>query len=472
MARDPAAENASSSVIASSQGRLSNRLRAAAREYAARVRDFSPNARLFLGAAALGGLNVGVSSVLLNLYVLSLGYSEGFLGRLLSFGPLAAIPAALVAGPLIDGWGARRAMLGGSAFTGAGALILLASSTPAALRAGVALASMGGVLIYIAVPPFLARHSSPRERAHLFSVTAAAYVVSTASGSMLGGFLPRVVSAVWPSVPQAQGYRLALFGGALCSALAIPLLALVRESRGELLAPLSNPAAATGQPVAQESSRQGRQWYLASWLHRRSLGGQLLRVAAQFMVTDGLIRLGANLIVPFFNVFFVRHLGASEAWYGTLRFAERAIEVVAMLLVAPLAARFGPVTTITLTQLFSVPMLLALGFAPTLAIASGAFLLRGTLMEMTVPIRDSFMMDVVPDAARATANAMITLTGYAIAFASTRAGGRLLEAGHYGTACGITAVLYVVSAALYWRFFSATPQAVAHRTQPQVAVAG
>ena len=85
----------------------------------------------------------------------------------------------------------------------------------------------------------------------------------------------------------------------------------------------------------------------------------------------------ANLFVPFFNVYFVEQLGASTAWFGTLRFLDRTIVVVATLLVAPLAVRYGAVSTITFTQLLSVPCLLAFGFAPGLPLASATFLARG-----------------------------------------------------------------------------------------------
>jgi MFS family permease len=343
-------------------------------------------------------------------------------------------------------------MLLGTAFAGGGAFLLLLSAAPPALSAGVALGSMGTVLVYIAVSPFLARHSTPRERTHLFGVVAAAYVVSTAAGSLLGGVLPSLIEATWPGLSRTQVYRLALFGGALLSALGIPLLVLVRETSGRVLG--------QGADARERAVRLDRVLALVRdpvW--RRDVA----RVVAQFVIADGLIRLGANLVVPFFNVFFVRHLGASEAWYGALRFAERAIEVVAMLLVAPLALRFGPVATITATQLLSVPMLLVLGFAPTVAIASTAFLFRGTLMEMTVPVRDSFMMDVVPAGYRATANAALLLVGYVLAFVSTRAGGALLESGRYDLAFSLTAAFYTASALLYWRFFRAVPQAAPGR---------
>jgi hypothetical protein len=87
-------------------------LRASA-EYAGYLQRFSPGARYFLGAATLAGINAGVASVLLNLYIRSLG-PEITLGQVLWAGPAGAIVAGLLSGPLVDrcwrgrwwpGWG-------------------------------------------------------------------------------------------------------------------------------------------------------------------------------------------------------------------------------------------------------------------------------------------------------------------------------------------------------------------------------
>ena len=179
----------------------------------------------------------------------------------------------------------------------------------------------------------------------------------------------------------------------------------------------------------------------------------------QFLLADAFIRVGGNLFIPFFNVYFVEQLGASTAWYGALRSLDRVMVVVATLLVAPIAVRYGAVATITATQLLSVPCMLAFGFAPGLLLASATFLARGALMEMTVPVRDSFLMEVVPERVRATANAIMTLSGQAIAVLTIPVGARLLDAGRYPLACALAAALYVVSAVLYWRFFHAKPEA-------------
>ena len=121
--------------------------------------------------------------------------------------------------------------------------------------------------------------------------------------------------------------------------------------------------------------------------------------------------------------------------------------MVATLLVAPIAVRYGAVATITATQLLSVPCMLAFGFAPGLLLASATFLARGALMEMTVPVRDSFLMEVVPERVRATANAILTLSGQALAVLTIPVGARLLDAGRYPLACALAAAMYVVSAA-------------------------
>ena len=53
-------------------------------------------------------------------------------------------------------------MLAGTAVAGAGAVLLLAVPPLSGLRLGLALISMGSIVVYIAAPPLLVRHSTPR----------------------------------------------------------------------------------------------------------------------------------------------------------------------------------------------------------------------------------------------------------------------------------------------------------------------
>jgi hypothetical protein len=300
---------------------------------------------------------------------------------------------------------------------------------------------------YLAVPPYLAAITPQSTRPYLFGVAGAAYVASTALGSLLGGLMPPTIRSLAPGfdldLTDATIYRSALAIGAACSGLGIPFLLGARPPGGM-------PAHASLAP-SDLASRVSRtvQASIDTWRVRETRDSTI-----RFLATDGLIRLGGNMVVPFFSVYFIRELGASEAWYGTMRVVERTIEVVAMLGVAPVAARLGPVATIAWTQAVSVPMLLGLGFAPDLLVATAVFLVRGTLMEMTVPLRDNFMMDRLPTEARATGSGAVLLSGYALAFVGVRIGGDLNEAGLRHVAYLAAAVLYFGGAIAFARLFA------------------
>ena len=421
--------------------------------YAREVRAFPAPARRFLAASILGGINAGVSSILLPLFLLATGTGEAELGRLISLGSAGAALGAIAGGPIADRWGPWRALVAGTIVTGVGlTAVLVPIQTGAAasviLRAGLVLGGLGAVVVYLAVPPYLAAITPRSTRPYLFGVAGAAYVTSTALGSLLGGALPTALRTLVPSIDDATTYRLALIAGAACSDLGIPFLLGARPS-GAL-------DAETPPPAQDLTSRVSRtvQAFIDTWRDREARDATI-----RFLATDGLLRLGGNMVVPFFSVYFVRELGASEAWYGTLRVVERTIEVVAMLGVAPVAARLGPVATIAWTQALSVPMLLGLGFAPGLMIASAVFLVRGTLMEMTVPLRDNFMMDRLPTGARATGSAAVMLSGYALAFIGVRVGGALNEAGLRHVAYIVTAILYVGGAIAFARVFRGATEA-------------
>ena len=71
-------------------------------EYSIQLRAFSMNARLYLLNVIIVGAAMGVFRLLFNFYVLSLGYDEALLGRLITISNLTALLAALPMGYLAD----------------------------------------------------------------------------------------------------------------------------------------------------------------------------------------------------------------------------------------------------------------------------------------------------------------------------------------------------------------------------------
>ena len=81
------------------------------REYRSKVKAFKPNARLFLAYIVLSGAAMGIFRLLFNFYVLSLGYDEALLGKLVTVNNLTALLVALHIGYLADLIGRKRSLL-------------------------------------------------------------------------------------------------------------------------------------------------------------------------------------------------------------------------------------------------------------------------------------------------------------------------------------------------------------------------
>jgi MFS family permease len=411
------------------------------------------NARLYLVAEAVSALATGAFGVVYNLYVLALGFDTGFLGTLLTAAGAGAGAGALVGGPLVDRYGARGVLLGSSVLTAAGVATQLLLTSGPALLGGSMVAGFGAAAYYVAASPFLARNLGDAPRDDLFSFDTAVVLGATALGAGLGGLAATYLSDTLGD-PRAA-YAVTLWGAAAAGACSFPALVLTRE-RDESLgsaAPSLDGGQDTGADNAAFSEVKRGGAVTAGWR-------DVLRSAAvwKLSVVAALIGLGAGLFTPYLNVFFVEELGATPGLYGGLSAAATGSRLVATLLAPPLAQRVGTAQAVGFTQLASVPLLLLLGFGPTLPIAGAAFLVRGALMNMAAPLQTSFRMAIIPAALLGSGNSAIWIADSAARAASTFAGGMLISRTGYRLPYLATAVCYVASATifLYW-FARPTP---------------
>ncbi len=114
--------------------------------YLDKLRLFTRDVRLFLITAAVLGFTVfgGITPVLLNLYLLRLGYGPEFIGIVNAALPLAVMVFSLPAGIMGRRWSVRRMMVAGLAIAGVGCgLLPLAELLPTAWQAGWILVSYG-----------------------------------------------------------------------------------------------------------------------------------------------------------------------------------------------------------------------------------------------------------------------------------------------------------------------------------------
>ncbi|HEX6777105.1 MAG TPA: MFS transporter [Ktedonobacterales bacterium] len=431
------------------------------------------NARLYLLSNTFSSITVGIFALLYNLYLVALGYQADFIGLLLVVGAIGGALGMLMTGPLIGHWGEKAVLFWSSVVAAiAGTLQLLIPVTGSLLITSFVFGVAGGIYLVIGAP-LLAGGSQESSRSHIFSLNASLALVTTVIGQALGGYLPdlvslpaiihsgllQLISPLLVSGAQARSYELALLlAGLIAAPSFIPILMMDPTPPAR-----QHPAVALALPALPLFPRllQQLQEMLRAWPRERVirmtmalLRGPIGRLA----IVEGLIGLGAGLFIPYFNLYFVDHLGISTAFYGLITAISTLLMALATLVGPFFAARLGKVRGTVIAHLASLPFLVTLGFAHALPLVLAAYLVRWSLMNMADPVLLSFFMGVVKPEERATANSAYNLSFYGFWAIGGALGGQIIAAGNYTLPFGLAATLYLAAALLLWRFFGHTQE--------------
>ncbi len=395
-------------------------------EYTVRIKAFSRNARLFLLAGLLGALYQHVFGVLGNLYLLQAGLSADFLGVMLAVSSLSNAALALPAGMVSDRFGRKRAIILGAISSLLGQVVLVLWPIQAIVIIASVITGAGGALLMVSTSPFLVENSSVEERAHLFSVNAAVWTVSGVVGSFFGGSMPILWSRLVGSAPDSFAiYRLTLLSALVLLTISIYPFYVMQDRH------LSR------QPPQPKRAR--------FMLPSKDL---LIRL----LIPEAILGLGAGLIIPFLNIYFVRHLGASAAAVGNI-FSVMSLMTTAAILAAPLLEeRYGTVKAVVYTRLLSVPLLLTIALTNSLWVGAVAAWFRSALMNASMPLHGKFVMEVADPGERATLSSLVGMIWTLSWALGARLGGRAMEVYSYNFPYFFTAALYVISAFVFYYY--------------------
>ncbi|MGH2515340.1 MAG: MFS transporter [Ktedonobacterales bacterium] len=431
------------------------------RGYLNRFRALRRNARLYLLSNTLQATTAGAIAVLYTLFLASLGYSTQFIGAVLVIGTIGGGLGILPAAPLARRLGWRAMLLWSDMIGGVAIAVQLFVPTPPVIVV-TTLGAGASVAIFLVVnAPFLAANSTPSERTALFGLNNALGYLAAVIGSLLGGFLPAwfaltavaqsgILEALRPLLvanPQARAYQLALLAtGALALPSIFPVL-LLRDEPAEVnvseaaTAPIVVTAPAPRVPPATAWRRQVRAWGAGAQAVGRGVIGR-------FSLTQALVGLGAGIFLQYINLYIVNTLGASTAYYGSLTAALTVLLAVAGLVSVPLAERYGKVRIAIIAQIASLPFLVALGVFPFLWIVSGAYLVRGFLMNITSPPLQTYLMESVHARSQVIASEVYNAS-FQIAFAAgSGIGGWLIPLAGARLPFFVAAAFYASSAVL------------------------
>ena len=253
-------------------------------------------------------------------------------------------------------------------------------------------------------------------------------MLSAFAGNWLGGYLPGWFGA-WRHVSATDSVAYGWSVAAVAGMFALGLLPLLFLQRNRMV----GEARSVFTPIRYA-------------IENPKLLGKLV---TPLLVTS----IGAGLIMPFMNVFFRVVHQQPDPVIGTL-FAWGSLAMGMGLLAAPaLAERYGKIKVVVITQALSVPFLMVLGFAPWFWLSAAAYYVRLTLMNLSNPVYQTFVMEQVDDGARATVASLTSMAwNFGWAFSPTISGELQVQYG-FGPSFIGTISLYSLAISMYWIFF-------------------
>lgn len=396
--------------------------------YIKRVSAFSPNAWKYLISIMIYGAGYGIYQILYNFFLRSLGYDETTMGLLSTISSFTVLIVALPMGYLADVLGRKISLILSGLLIGSSMLLMVIFPYTAVFIVMNILLGIGSSLGGVTSGPFLMENSGEEERTYLFSISSGLRMAALSVGEWIGGYLPTWFGKfldVDSVSSTAYSWSLGV-AGALLITMVLPRLLLKRnnlpsESRS-VFAPIS---------IAKENP------------------GVLTKLLLPVFVTS----IGAGLIMSFMNIFFSTVHNQPDSVIGTL-FAWGSLAMGIGLILAPaLADRYGKIKVVVVTQALSIPFLVILGFSPWFSFSAIAYYFRLTLMNMSSPVYQTFVMEQVDSDSRATVASLNSMAhNFGHAFSPIVSGWLQVEYGFTPPFIG-TITLYMVAILLYYLFF-------------------
>jgi len=396
--------------------------------YASQVGAFKPNARLYLVNVIISGAAMGIFRLLFNFYVLSLGYNEALLGKLVTTSSITSLLVALPCGYLADRLGRKPSLIIAGLLTSLSFLGMVISPLVGVLYLANIIFGVSQSLAAVTMGPFLMENSGETERTYLFSMGSGLQMASASIGNWIGGYLPTIIASSRGIGPtDSMAYADSMLIVSLVEAIAILPLVFLRTPRLEA----SDRSAFTPIQYAMEHPKR------------------LTKLILPMLITS----IGAGLIMPFMNVFYRQVHSQPDPVIGAL-FAWGSLAMgIGLLIAPPLADRLGKIQMVVITQALSIPFLILLGFSPWFWLSALAYYVRLALMNMNTPVYQTFVMEHVESSARATVASLLNMSwSFGWAFSPMISGWLQVNYG-FGPVFMGTIVLYSISIILLWAFF-------------------
>ncbi len=384
------------------------------------IRGMQPAARAYLFGSACMGAASAVTMTFLARWLNLMEATKTEIGTFQSLDSWGKVAVALPAAFVLARRPARGVFVTSALVAGLVYFFLPFLPSLRWMYAANFVAGLAMTVHYVAIAPFLFRHTSDADRADVFSLAEAARTMAAVVGAGLAGFA--VARLATPLGGEVEATSAVVSGAGVFALLGALFYSRIQDSQPSMLG-----GARIFPAVAKNV-------------------GLLARFAApQFLISTG-----AGFCIPFLPTYFQERFAVPADGWGFLFAAGQVLMTFGFLLTPIALQRFGFVKSMVLIELASLPFFLMLAFTTSLPLAMFAFLMRGALMNATHPILKNLMMQATPAGVREVqtgVNATLWGIGWVV---GPLLAGRVLDAtgDDYSILMCTTVGFYVVAATL------------------------
>ena len=356
-------------------------------------RNLPRNVYLLLFFTLGKGFQITISTLNISYYAHSLGYRPDFIGLLNAMGAIGSLLGAVPIGLLADRVGRKPVLLISALLT---PLFLattgLMTSAPLLLGASLLQGTVASAY-WVTNIPILTESTREEQRVGVLALNSFLLLGVGALGNLLGGAIPELVAGM---LHVSAASTIPLRYGVLTAALftlvfGIPLWFLHEPKRVKAQKPeretacLAKADASTREPFP-------------------------LVLFAQLLIPDLVFTMGEGSVVALIQLYFVLRFHLLPGPLGVI-FTISGLVGGLFSLSAPLfAKRWGKLRLITTVQYLSAPLMLLIGYAPTLWLSIGGEYTRSLMRTLIDPVYAAFAMERVSDRYRATLSGFYSVT--------------------------------------------------------------
>lgn len=356
--------------------------------------ELNTGAKLFLTGAVVNGVSNGVFNAVLQLYLISLGFTAGDMGKMFMFNPLTCAVLAIPCGILADRYGKDKMIILGLVAVALGVSGMFVAKSLWVFGFSFAMFGVSNATSTVMMPLYSSfyKRDDMEKAMGLYGLIN----ISAISLGSLTGFIPTYMIDRL-AFTEYSAYRLVMMAASVLFVL--QYVFYLASTRG-----------------IEEKLSEGFSFKLKSW-----------RPVLKFSALALALNVAGGIMFSFIPYYVNQKFGIASAGLGTLYFVSNLAMALSKGTAAGIAKKLGNMKSIVAGIALSAVFFFLMPLSPSFGVLSLFYVLRSGTRFMSDPILTSLFLKSIDEDEQSTANSVRMIAMNGSGAVSSGIGGYLLE---------------------------------------------